>query len=387
MIPQRSVPIASQNVTRFPRSTLHSLAVEACKTSSRRRSRRPASRSRRSGRVRDAVQPRSSIGSRKCASSLSSTTRTPSGPMMRLPSQKIAVHHGHFLDGPGSRSRGLRSAGSNTGRSHWRLRISRSRSTISFVALRLARLRSISQPAAVEISLIWAPAELTRRCSERAFHKLLIARDLARDRVALDALHEEPVPSSSACIGTCVGRRNKQAGVVRRVSSASPRHRGLLPVPATRRRLAARGADRADKTARDARVEQPGLLAGAAENCAALATPFAPASHAATQRRARPGSFALELGRTLFQGRANAFLEVFRRAGNACDSNSRLSWSSNEYPGCPGRVCGSATARWSGHWRDRARASSLHQTPLRHGRGSWAPFQRLLGRQTFAQQR
>src|SRR5258708_1908155 len=119
--PQRSVPITSQNFTRFA-STRRPAASYPANSSSRVP--KPPTGLSISPKRQELTQthPRSSMGSPVCASSQSSTARTPSGPMMRLPWRKSPCTSVTSSEGPGSRSRNQRNASSNTGRGHSKLR-------------------------------------------------------------------------------------------------------------------------------------------------------------------------------------------------------------------------------------------------------------------------
>ena len=125
---------------------------------------------------------------------------------------EIAMHQRHLLDGPGSRSRSQRSASSNTGRGQPKLRYSRSRSAISFVAVISRSFGSLRTPAGHGCRPILA--ELPRQDRPR-LGKLLIAQNLARDGLALDPLHDEAGAEFVLRLQHMHHPRRRQAGVMR----------------------------------------------------------------------------------------------------------------------------------------------------------------------------
>src|SRR6185436_7671263 len=164
--------------------------------------------------------------------------------------------------------------------------------------------------------------------------KLLIAKNLARDGLALDALHDE---AATKIVFRCQHMhhpRRRQAGVMRELHQNSL---GIEPCGPSRRRAKAgrrTAQDGTDSAIRMHDVERPGLLAGAAGK-------FCHASHAGRSRI--PGGDAaselvldhlpLNLAGRFSRNAVTPSLKSSAAPAMRCDSNSRLSCSSKEFSG------------------------------------------------------
>ncbi len=176
-------------------------------------------------------------------------------------------------------------------------------------------------------------AELPRQHRPR-LGKFLVAQNLARDGLALDAGHDEAGAKLVFRLEHMHHPRRRQAGVVRELhqrrfgieSGGAPR-RGAI----ARRRAA---QDRAGRAACVNDIERPGPLAGAAgELCGA-----SDAGRAGIEAGDATSEFGLDHLPLNFAGRfsRNAVTPSLKSSALPairCDSNSRLSCSSNEFSG------------------------------------------------------
>src|ERR1700738_4332648 len=258
--PQRSVPITSQNVTRFA-STRRPAASYPANNSSRV-PKPPTGLSISPNRHElTQTQPKSSMGSPRCASSQSSTARTPSGPMMRLPWRKSPCPSVTSSDGPGSWSASQHSANSNTGRGQSKPRYSRSISASSLAAV--MRRSFGSSETAQSVYAGRDLAELTRQ-QRTGICELLVAQNFARNGLTFDPRHHESGAEIVLRLQYMQHTRRRHAGTTRKLHQ--PRL-GIEPGRAPRCRaitLRRAAQDSADKAVGMLDVERPGLLAGAA---------------------------------------------------------------------------------------------------------------------------
>src|SRR5207248_70971 len=175
--------------------------------------------------------------------------------------------------------------------------------------------------------------ELARQHRTR-LGELFVAKNLARDGLALYPLHDE------ACAEFVLGfkhmehARRRQAGVVRQLHQCGL---GIESCGARRRRARARrraAQDRADVACGMNDIEGPGLLAGAAGKfCSASDAGGARAPRGNATKKFCLDHFPLNLAGRFSRNAVTPSLKSSAAPAIRCDSNSRLSWSSNELSG------------------------------------------------------
>src|SRR5207248_5364006 len=175
--------------------------------------------------------------------------------------------------------------------------------------------------------------KLTRQDRPR-FGELLVAKKLARDGLALDALHDEAGAEFVRWFQHMHHPRRRQAGVMRELHQ---RRLGIEPGgPSWRRAVARRRAaqDGAGVSARVNDVERPGLLASAAGKpggSSHAGRPRIPGGDAASELVL--DHLPLNLAGRFSRNAATPSLKSSAAPAMRCDSNSRLSCSSKEFSG------------------------------------------------------
>ena len=175
-------------------------------------------------------------------------------------------------------------------------------------------------------------AELAREFRAR-LRKLVVAQNLPGDGFAIDPLHDEAGAEFILRLKHMQHLRRRHAGLI---SALHQRRLDIQPGGALERDVIRRRAaqDRADIARGVDDIERPGLLAGAAgepDGAGNAGGARKPRRDAAPEQRFHhlPLNFAGRFSRNA----VTPSLKSSAAPAIRCDSNSRLSWSSNEFSG------------------------------------------------------